>query len=115
MDLFLQQGAGKFSFLIEISWKEHLQALLCKLNLSSLQVESGFDGQIIEIDYKYIPRWLHTSSCIRDTCKFMSEHSIHLSNIGPCIKPKIQPDTCLMKHCANIGTPQVNLGLLTNS
>ena len=47
MDLFLQQGAGHISFLIEHSWNKTPSRTLLIPNILSLQVEAGFDGHII--------------------------------------------------------------------
>ena len=103
MDLFPQQRAGQIVFLIKHLWKKTPSSSLLKLNLSSLQVVSGCNRHILDRDYKYIQRWLHTLSWIRDTWKFISEHIICTSYIGPLVKPKRQQDTCLMTHCADTG------------
>ena len=50
-DPFVIQVAGRIAFLIEHYWKSNPSSPILWSNLSTLQIEAGRGGRILEIDY----------------------------------------------------------------
>ena len=61
-DPFFIQGAGQIYFLMEHYCKSTLYIPLLQANLSTLQLEAGRGGGILENDYIETQKWLHTES-----------------------------------------------------
>ena len=61
-DPLVVQGSGQIAFLVEHFWKSTPYIPLLQANLSTLQLETGRGGPILENDYTETQQWLQTES-----------------------------------------------------
>ena len=99
-DPFVIQVAGQIAFLIKIYWKSTPSIPLPWANLSTLQVEVGIGGRILENDYTETQQWLQTESWILEVWKFMSTHWINIFHLGSEVSTQHMHDACLTTHLA---------------
>ena len=97
-DPFVIQGVGQISFLIEHYWKSTPSSPILWANLSTLQLEAGRRGRILENDYIETQQWIQTESWILKVCKFMSTNQTNISNLGLEVSTQLTNDTCRMTH-----------------
>ena len=81
-DPFIIQGEGRIAFLVKTYWKSTPSSLPIRANLSTLQLEAGRGGCILENNYTGTQKWLQIESWIREVWKFMSTNHIKILHLG---------------------------------
>ena len=81
-DPFIIQGEGRIAFLVKTYWKSTPSSLPIRANLSTLQLEAGRGGCILENNYTGTQQWLQIESWIREVWKFMSTNHIKILHLG---------------------------------
>ena len=99
-DPLMIQGAEQIAFLIEQYLKFNPSRLLVWANLSTLKLESGRGGILLENDYTETQQWLQTDSWIREVWKIISTNHISIYQLITEVSTQRTDDACIMSHLA---------------
>ena len=94
------QGAGGISFIIKHCCNPTPSSPLLRADLSTLKLEAGRGGHILENNYPKTQLWLYTESWIYKVRKLISAKHIHISHLGTGVSTQHAYNACLTTHLA---------------
>ncbi|GFH51334.1 hypothetical protein CTEN210_07810 [Chaetoceros tenuissimus] len=106
-NLYIHAGTAKVTALVDHLWHDTPTAKLIHVCIEDFLLEAGVFGNIGELDFKNIQRWISKHSWIYDCIKFINEHDIQVSIKHEVLKPKRIGDRSIMEVASKM--PGINV------
>ena len=96
-DLYVYAGSAKITALVDHLWQDTPTGKLLKVCIEDFLLDSGFFGNINDLDFGILKKWACKHSWIYDCLKFMHEFDIDITIKHEELRPKREGDRAIME------------------